>query len=224
VDELDALQKMKSLLPILVLAMLSIVGCKKDKNEVSATVASSDQHRKAVAKFQGAQKRFKELIATVRDEKSFDAAKPELDKIVSDWREVSATLSQFQPPEDKKQAEMRDLIADGHRRTEPTGEDMLSLISIESREAEVTKWLEEFAEAGGKAMLEMVRLYGPTEYALESAKADGIDLGNGAVLAEGALFEAMKRAEQVTGQPAARSESDSEGSDKHQPEAEGRSR
>jgi hypothetical protein len=214
---------MKSLLPILFLAMLFIVGCEKDKNEVSATVVgSSDRHREAVAKFQGAQKRFKELVATVRDEKSFDAAKPELGKIVSDWREVSATLSQFQPPEDKKQGEMRDLIADGHRRTEPTGEDMLSLISIESREAEVTKWLEEFTEAGGKAMLEMVRLYGPTEYADESGEAGGIDLGNGAVLTEGPLFEAMKRAEQTTGQPAARSESDSEGSDK--PEAEGLSR
>jgi hypothetical protein len=73
-------------------------------------------------------------------------------------------------------------------------------------------------------MLEMVRLYGPTEYAAESGKADGIDLGNGALLTEGALFEAMKRAEQTTGQPAIRSESDLEGGDKPEPEAEGRSR
>lgn len=140
------------------------------------TLPSSDPHREAVAKFQGAQNHFKEVIATVRDEKSFDAAKPELDKIVSDWREVAAMLSQLHPPADNQQAEMRDLIADGHRITEPTGEDMLSLISIESREAEVTKWLEEFTEAGG------------------------------------------------TGQPATRPESKSEGGDKPEPEAEGRSR
>jgi hypothetical protein len=216
---------MKTLIPILVLPTLSIISCEKDKDGIVATAQSSDRHREAVAKFQGAQKRFKELVATVRDENSFDAAKPELDKVVSDWREVSATLSQLQPPADKQQAEIRDLIADGHRRTEPTGEDVLSLMSIESREAEVTKWLEEFTEAGGKAMSEMVRLYGPTDYAAEPAKDAGIDLGNGAVLTEGPFFEAMKKAEQAgAGQPATGPESKTEGGDKPQPEAEGRSR
>jgi hypothetical protein len=216
---------MKRLLPILFLPLLSMVSCEKAKNGIAASVPSSDHHREAVAKFQGAQERFKEIIATVKDEKSFDAAKPELEKIVSDWREVSAMLSQLQPPADNQQAEMRDLIADGHRRTEPTGENMLSLISIESREAEVTKWLEEFTEAGGKAMSEMVRLYGPTDYAAEPAKDAGIDLGNGAVLTEGPLFEAMKKAEQAGArQPATGPESKTEGGDKPQPEAEGRSR
>lgn len=216
------LRKMKRLLPILVLTTLSIIGCEKAKDGVVATAPSSDRHREAVARFQGAQKRFKELIATVRDENSFDAAKPGLDKVVFEWREVSVALSQLQPPADKQQEEIRTLIADGHRRTEPTGEDMLSLMSIESREAEVTKWLEEFAEAGGKAMLEMSRLYGPTDYAAESGKDAGIDPGSGARLIEGPLLEAMKKAEDGTGQPAKRPES--KGGNKPQPEAGGSSR
>jgi hypothetical protein len=171
-----------------------------------------------VAKFQGAQKRFKDLVATVRDEKSFDAAKPELDKVVSDWREVATTLGQLQPPTEMQQVEIRDLIAVGHRRTEPTGEDMLSLISIESREAEVAQWLEEFAVAGGKAGVEMSRLYGPTDHAAKSAEEPGIDSVNAALI-ESSLVEAMKKAEAGADQTAAAPKSGPDGKDKSQPES-----
>ena len=52
------------------------------------------------------------------------------------------------------------MIAQGHRATEPTGEDMLRLISIENREVEVTRWLQEFASAAGAAGAEMADFTG----------------------------------------------------------------
>lgn len=178
---LDVLLKMRRIFPILVLAVLFITGCNQREDGTDATVTPSDSHREAVAKFQDGQKRFKELIVKVRDEKSFDAAKPELEKVVSDWREVATALGKLEAPSEEQQAEFRKLIAEGHRATEPTGEDMLSLISIESREAEVTRWLEEFAAAAGAAGAEMGRLYGPTDYAGPEAKAPEIDLSKATI-------------------------------------------
>jgi hypothetical protein len=167
--------------PILALAVLFIAACNQGKDGVEETTSSSDTHREAVAKFQGGQKRFKELIATVRDENSFDAAKPELDKIVSDWLQVATALRELEPPSEDQQAEVRAMIAQGHRATEPTGEDMLRLISIENREVEVTRWLQEFASAAGAAGAEMGRLYGTTDYSGPEAEAPELDLSNATI-------------------------------------------
>ncbi len=155
---------MKRLFPILFLPLLSIVSCGKAKNEIAATEKASDQHGEAVVRFQGVQERCMKLISTVGDAMSFDAVKPELEKLVGDCREVSALLGRLQPPADTRQAELRELIGEVHDRTGPTGEEVLRLVSIESREAEVIKWLESFNEAGGTVMVEMARLYGSTEY------------------------------------------------------------
>ncbi|MFC7335805.1 hypothetical protein ACFQY0_01345 [Haloferula chungangensis] len=225
---------MRSLLPILAIAVLFATGCDQREKSSDAKASPSDSHREAIAKFQDGQRRFKELIATVRDEKSFDAAKPGLEKVVSDWREVATVLGELEPPSEDLQVELRESIAEGHRATEPTGEDMLSLISIESRDAEVTKWLEEFVAAGGAAGAEMVRLYGPTDYAGPEAEAAQLDLSsatiNGVTFDQAlnnptALIQQDKEAQQGgAGLPATRSESDSEGCDEPQPESEGRSR
>ena len=77
-------------------------------------------------------------------------------------------LVRFSPPSDEQRAKFRALIAEGHRTTKPTGEDMMSLISIKSREEEVTRWLEEFTAAGGAAGSEITRLYGATDYNKEA--------------------------------------------------------
>ena len=213
---LNVLLTMRSFRPILALAVLVIAGCDQTEDRVAGTALSSDSHREAVAKFQDGQKRFKELIATVRDEKSFDAAKPELDKVVSDWREVATALGELDPPSKDQQAELRELIAEGHHATEPTGEDMLSLISIESREAEVTRWLEEFAAAAGAAGVEMGRLYGPTDYAGPQEKAPELDLSNATINGvpidqmsndPATILQKNQDAEDGAGQPPTRSES-----------------
>ena len=155
---------MKRLFPILFLPLLSIVSCEKAKNEIAATQQASDQHGEAVARFQVAQERCKKLIPTVGDAMSFDAVKPELEKLVGDCREVSALLGRLQPPADGRQAELRELIGEVHDRTRVSGQEVLRLVSIESREAEVIKWFESFNEAVGKVMVVMARLYGSTEY------------------------------------------------------------
>lgn len=154
---------MKRFRNILALTALFVVGCNQAEDEVDRPELSPDSHRNTVAKFQDGQKRFRDLIATVRDEKSFDAAKPELDKIVANWREIATTLGELDPPSKEMQAELREMITEGHRATEPSGEDMLSLVMIESREAEVSRWLEDFVAAAGAAGLEMDRLYGLTD-------------------------------------------------------------
>jgi len=171
-------KKMRSFRPILAIAAFFIGGCNQGEERVEGAESSPDSHRDAVAKFQDGKKRFKELIATVRDEEGFDAAKPELDKIVSDWREVAITLGELGPPSESLQAEVRALIARGNRAAEPSGEDILGLFSIESRETEVTRWLEEFAEAGGAAGAELSRLYGPIESASSEPGAPELELSN----------------------------------------------
>lgn len=166
---------MKSFLPLLALVMGLIAGCNQPDTEADAAVTPLESHRQAIEKFQSGQKRFKELIAAIRDEESFDAAKPGLDQVVSDWHEVATALGGLEPPSEDQQAEFRELIDEGIRAAEPTNEDMLGLILIESREEEVTQWLEAFAAAARAAGAEVVRLYGPIHDADAEPKAPVID-------------------------------------------------
>ncbi|MGI9242911.1 MAG: hypothetical protein ACR2RV_19085 [Verrucomicrobiales bacterium] len=174
-------QEVRRLLPVLALVSLFIPGCRQGEEGGAGTASSLEDHQEIVAEFQDGQRRFKEAIATVRDEKSFDAAKPELDRIVSDLRDVAAELGELQPPSEEEQAKFRDMIAEGHRATEPTGEDMLSLLSIESREAAVIQWLEEFAAAAGAAGVELGRLYGQTDYGEAEEEPALPDLSNATI-------------------------------------------
>ena len=149
----------------MLVVMLPAIGCERPSQPgIAASTEPSDAHREAIAGFQRAQRRFKELITTVGDEQTFDSAKPELDMIVSGFRKTASRLSQLQPPPEPQRKEIRQQIADGHRSTEPTGADMLGLLSIETRAAEVSQWLGEFSEAGRKAGVEMLRLYGQQEH------------------------------------------------------------
>ena len=170
----------------LALAALLIASCGKSENGSGSEADSPDNHRELIEKFQGEQKRFKDLISTVRDEQSFDTAKPELDKIVSDWRGIADSLSKLDPPSEEEQSKFRILIAEGHRETEPTGEDMLSLLSIESRETEVAQWLNDLASAGVSVGSQFTRLYGEihygafTENQLPEIDVKFIEVGGGA--------------------------------------------
>jgi hypothetical protein len=167
--------KMKKLCPILALAILFIAGCKQAKNaNVEANTSDNktsplDSHREALAKFQGGQRSFQKLIATIKDEKSFDAAKPRLDKIVSDWRDAATILAKLEPPSEGQQAEFRELVSNVHRITEPTTEDVLSLMSIETRKDEITSWLEQFVAAGKAIGTDILRLYGSSNYPTKNA-------------------------------------------------------
>lgn len=166
---------------IVALVTFAISSCNRSSDVARTGETSLDRHEETLSKFQDGQKRFKELIATIRDEKTFDAARPELTKIAADWREVATALSVLEPPAEDARARFREMISEGHRRTEPTAEDMLGLLSIESRETETSAWFEEFVAAGGKAGSEMQRLYGTTDYATEAAEVPQIDLSNATI-------------------------------------------
>ena len=219
---------------MLALTALLFVGCNQRDEKAADSVSASDPHQAVVEKFQTGQERFKELIATVRDEQSFDIAKPELDKVVSDWRDVASALSELESPSSELQSKLRALIAEGHRATEPTGEGMLSLISIESREAVISQWLEDFVAAGGAAGAEMTRLYGPVDYADSSNTPPKIEpkfvqVGGGTKELSFDWIESDSGLESTTAeqggadQPATAPESKSESEEKPKPESEGRS-
>ena len=161
---------------IVLSATTALVSCDQNDSVVNAPDNSLSKHDEAIMKFQVAQQRFKKLIRTVRDENSFDAAKPGLDQVIADWQETRLLLEKLSPPPEEDQARIREQISTGHRNTEPTGHDMMSLVMIESREIEVLAWLETFGQAGQEVGTEMVRLYGKTDYAIEAEETLKIDL------------------------------------------------
>ena len=214
---------MKSICFILSLAIILLAGC--DQNQADGEVADSlDLHRDALSRFQDGQVRFKKLMATIRDEQSYDEAKPKLDRIVADWHEVAATLRGLGPPSDQHKLEFREMIAEGHRSTEPTAMDLMSLFSIETREADITKWFQDFADAAGEAGAELSRLYGPTDYSNPEESGPVIELDsevlNGASLdqflndPEALIPQSQKAGQGSAGQPASQPGSESEGGEK----------
>ena len=102
---------MKLLRPIFALAIIAVVSCDRSEQAVDVRMTSEERHEEAIAKFQGAQQRFKTLIATVRDEKSFEAARPGLDQVISDWSEVALELRDLAPPSEDDQARFREMIS-----------------------------------------------------------------------------------------------------------------
>ena len=167
---------MVRLLIIFVLSFL--VSCEDRKAQIGVQ-PDLNAHEQQVAAFQEGQLRFQELVSTIRDEASYDAARPELDLIVSGWISVAASLKTFAPPSIEEQSRIRALIDDGHKRTEPTGEDMLSLISINGREEDALAWIEEFAAAGASVGMEVIRLYGDSTH---RSSSDSPMQGGGAEL------------------------------------------
>lgn len=211
---------------------LILSGC--EQSEVTGGAGdSTDSHSEAVLHFQGGQMRFKELVSTIHDEKSFDDARPELAKIAADWHEVAAILRGLQPPSEEERQRFRKMIEEGNTRSEPTSGDMIRFVMIESREAEILEWQDEFVTAAGAAGIELARLFGPIgksgpentppEFDLSSATVDGVPLDQAFRDPTTFLTNENPAEQGSAGQPATRSESDSEGGDKPQPESEVRS-
>jgi len=173
------------LVPVLLSgAAFSLASC-NENTKVESSDNSSERHEEALAKFQEAQLSFKKLIATVRDEESFDTAHPGLDQVVVDFWEARFLFKKLTPPPEDYQVEIRKRISAGHKNTEPTSKDLMSLISIDSREEEVIAWLQDFTRAGHEVGMEMVRLYGESDYSkkannpltLENPKIDLSKIG-----------------------------------------------
>lgn len=87
---LDVLQIMKIFRTIIAVSVALVLSGCEQSDVTGGGGDTTDSHRDAVLRFQGGQMRFKEMVSTIRDEKSFDDARPELAKIAADWHEVAA--------------------------------------------------------------------------------------------------------------------------------------
>ena len=138
--------------------------CTKEEAPVSEAASAPDPHADAIREFLKAPEQFQQVVATVRDEASFDRAAPELEKVVQKFRDAADSFKKLSPPDEANRPKYQQMIADGFRGAEPTGEDMISLVMLESREKEVTAWMESFKAAVGEAGAEAFRLYGKVDY------------------------------------------------------------
>jgi hypothetical protein len=151
-------------------------GCTKEEAPVAEAAGSPDPHADAIREFLEAPGQFKRVVATVRDEASFDRAAPGLEEVVTKFRDAAAGFKKLSPPDEADRPEYQRMIADGIRQAEPTAEGMLNLAMLESREKEVSAWMESFMAAAGEAGAEVSRLYGDVGYA-ESDKSPKFELG-----------------------------------------------
>lgn len=147
-------------------SLLFLCACSK-KDSGASTV---DQHALAILEFQEAQQIFKDTVVTVRDEASYDKAAPVLDQVIKDFRRSALLMKELSPPEEAARFRYREMIVDGHQQAEPTGEDMMSILTIKSREQEVTAWMEAFVAAGQEAGVEITRLFGEIDYGKDAEK------------------------------------------------------
>lgn len=139
--------------------------CTKEESPLAGAASAHDPHADAIREFLKAPGQFKRVVATVRDEVSFDKAAPGLEEVVTTFRDAAAGFKKLSPPAESDRQKYRQMIAEGLRGAEPTGEEMMTLGMLESRENEVTAWMESFMAAAGEAAVEASRLYGKIGYA-----------------------------------------------------------
>lgn len=139
--------------------------CTKEESSVAEAASAPDPHADAIREFLKAPEQFKQVVATVRDEASFDRAAPGLEEVVTKFRAAAGGFKKLSPPAEADRQKYQRMIAEGIRGAEPTGEDMITLAMLESREKEVTAWMEAFMAAAGEAGAEVSRLYGKVGYA-----------------------------------------------------------
>jgi hypothetical protein len=152
-------------LKLLACCLLLLVGaCNKGKIPAASAASTPDPHDDAIREFLKAPEQFKQVVATVRDEASFDRATPGLEEVVTKFRDAAAGFKKLSPPAEPDRQKYQQMIAEGFRGAEPTGEDMISLVMLKSREKEVTARMESFRAAAGEAGAEAFRLYGKIDY------------------------------------------------------------
>lgn len=167
----NVLQKMKILRLLMLCSLALLCACSKE----DSTEATVDRHVEAIEEYQKGQQLFKDTVATVRDETSYDKAVPDLEQVIQRVRRAAVLMRDLIPPEEAARARYSQMIVDGNRRTEPTGEDMMSMLTIESREDEVVAWMEAFGVSVQEVGDEMKRLYGEIDYARGMGKPIQLD-------------------------------------------------
>ena len=137
-------------------AVFSLLGACSEKG-------SGDAHADAIREFQKGQELFVKTVATIRDADGYDKAAPALNQVVESFQHTAALMKKLSPPDEADRAKYRKMIEEGNGRTEPTGEDMMSILTIDGREQQISDWLEAFTKAGQEAGVQMARLYGAPE-------------------------------------------------------------
>jgi hypothetical protein len=136
---------------------LLVLSCEKRIEE------HTNAHEVVIEEFQITQMEFKNLVSEIRDTTSYDLAAPRLKNITNEFDRIASALKALDPPDFELAESIRRKIEEGNRAAEPTGEDMISLISIEGREDEAQAWIAEFALSGQRLGTELTRLYPPNK-------------------------------------------------------------
>ena len=147
---------------------LAFISCKNNSSD------NSEEHANArdviLDDYQEAQQKFKITVAKIRDTQSFDKHISQLEDVVARFNRVADELKQLDPPDKELSIHIRKRIEQGNEASEPTGEDMLSLISIENRSKDVQVWIDSFTFSGRRVGSEFIRLY-PTTKKLQNKTA-----------------------------------------------------
>jgi hypothetical protein len=155
---------MNPLLPALFCLCALLAACSTTENTAEQ---ETDSHAEAIWEFQAAQMLFKHAVGTVRDAASYDKAAPSLNLVIEKFRNVAGLMKKLSPPDPSTLGKYRRNIVEGHRKSEPTEQDMQSLLSLTSREKEVTTWTESFSAAGREVGVQIKRLYGNLDHGSE---------------------------------------------------------
>ena len=139
---------------------LFVAACSEEEPAAVEKAAISDPHGDAIREMLKAPRRFQEVVATIHDEASYDRAAPGLSEVVDQFKKSAAIFRELNPPEDTERAKYRQMIAEGTQGAEPTGRDIIALISVKGRDKEIHAWMDAFAESHQEVKTEVGRLYG----------------------------------------------------------------
>ena len=140
---------------------LSFTSCKNHSSDNSEE--HTNAHDVILDDYQEAQQQFKITVAKIRDTQSFDKHISQLEDVVTRFNRVADELKQLDPPDKELSVHIRNRIEQGNETSEPTREDMLSLISIENRSKDVQGWIDSFTSSGRRVGTEFIRLYPTTK-------------------------------------------------------------
>ncbi|MEZ7955766.1 MAG: hypothetical protein QMC23_04675 [Rubritalea sp.] len=139
----------------------SLFACSCKDGEATVNAERENTHEVIIDDYQQTQLKFNRLVRKIRDTKSYDLAAPRLEEIVVEFERLSSELKKLDPPNTELSKSMRRQIEKGNKASEPTGEDISSLMSVEGRGEQVQIWLKTFVSSGQKIGRQFTRLYTP---------------------------------------------------------------
>jgi len=148
---------MKTLIVILsFISTIALISCSKKGTDIEEPL---NAHEVVVGDYISIQKDFVEVLRGIRDEKSFDSSKKDLEAIVTKFDELAKSLKSIETPDAELASSMARKVQSSNSSNVPTGLDMLNLMVIETRSEEIADWMKRFTESGKKVGVELNRIY-----------------------------------------------------------------